>query len=388
MTFEILHLTHTDPRYDGRVLKQMEVHQRHFGKAVIALGLEISEAAIISKTTQTKIYFDIINLNSRAYKWLPKFMRYSINILELTAKMVVTGYKCKPKIIQCHDTMVLPAGWLLSKLLKTKLVYDAHELESQKGSQSKILSFATLLIENFCWSRIDLLITVSEEISAWYCVKFGKKKSIVVYNSPIEINQYSTSVVYDEGYLREKFNIPDHHLIFIYIGVIVPGRSLEVCSSVLSKLSSSASLVILGYGYDDDFHKSIKNYSDVYGNIYIHDAVPHEDVTLIARSADVGLCFLENASLSDYLALPNKFFEYACAGVPIICSNFPALKRMIDLHGIGYSVKPDKKDIQELIQGVISNPEVCKKFKPSQELTWSGQSKKIERAFDELAHQN
>ena len=43
----------------------------------------------------------------------------------------------KFEVIHCHDTLVLPIGYLLKKIKKSKLIYDAHELESNKKGQSK-----------------------------------------------------------------------------------------------------------------------------------------------------------------------------------------------------------------------------------------------------------
>ena len=36
-------------------------------------------------------------------------------------------------------------------------------------------------------------------------------------------------------------------------------------------------------------------------------------LTNLIKEADVGLCLVENVSLSDYYCLPNKLFEYAFA---------------------------------------------------------------------------
>ena len=41
-------------------------------------------------------------------------------------------FKIKPKIVHCHDTLVLPIGLVVSLIFKSKLIYDAHELESNK----------------------------------------------------------------------------------------------------------------------------------------------------------------------------------------------------------------------------------------------------------------
>lgn len=384
MQYKIIHLTHTDPRYDGRVLKQINTHRDFYKTPVLGMGILISEMAQKSNIVNDDVSFKIIKLVTKRLDFLPKFIRYFFNITELTFTMVRAGLNHKPLVIQCHDTMVLPAGWIIAKLLGSKLVYDAHELESQKGGQSRFLSSMTLFIENFCWSRINLLITVSEEIASWYNHNLGVKDSIVLYNTPNFLTDSSVGFVkYSEDYLRVRFDIPSNHLIFIYIGVIVKGRCIEYYIDLFKAYSSNASLVIMGYGYDE-FYESIKESCNKYENIHLHEPVPHEDVVKVAKSADCGLCMLEKSSNSDYLALPNKFFEYANSGIPIIASNFPAMNRMILKYNVGKSTNPDKESIKQLINNIISQPELRRKYKPHFDLTWDGQLHKIFKAYNQL----
>ena len=56
------------------------------------------------------------------------------------------------------------------------IIYDAHELESNKNGQSYLLSKITLLIEKLSWPSISLLISVSESIIYWYEYHLGRKK--------------------------------------------------------------------------------------------------------------------------------------------------------------------------------------------------------------------
>ena len=52
-------------------------------------------------------------------------------------------------------------------------------------------------------------------------------------------------------------------------------------------------------------------------------------------SADVGLSLIENSCLSYYYCLPNKVFEYAMAGLPVIVSGLYEMRRIVEAYGIG-----------------------------------------------------
>ena len=97
--------------------------------------------------------------------------------------------KIKPDIIHCHDAISLIPCFLLNINRKTKIIYDAHELESDKNGQSKLFKFITLFFESIMWKKINLLISVSPSIINWYKDKYGFKKSLLLLNKPRHIKK-------------------------------------------------------------------------------------------------------------------------------------------------------------------------------------------------------
>ena len=77
------------------------------------------------------------------------------------------------------------------------------------------------------------------------------------------------------------------------------------------------------------------SYSANYKNIHFHPLVPHHEVVNLIKSSDVGICFIENVSLSDYFCLPNKLFEYLFAGLNILGSNIPEIVKFITTNKVG-----------------------------------------------------
>ena len=155
---KVLHLTHTDIRLDSRILKELSAIREN--KKILIMAIGISDDNLFYSLT--------------AY----------LCLLEFYIRLSWKGLLFRPKIIHCHDTLVLPVGVILSILFNSKLIYDAHELESQKNGQSKVLSKITLFIEKISWRFIDLFITVSPSIIDWYQKNLGKKESLLILNSP------------------------------------------------------------------------------------------------------------------------------------------------------------------------------------------------------------
>lgn len=365
MVKKILHLTHTDIKTDSRILKEMGALAKA-GYEVKGLGIQLEEGA-----AETSIAFnaeiDTIKLSSRQFKSLPRTLRHALSLCELLVKMLPRVIRLRPDVIHCHDTLVLPLGAIAKIITRAKLVYDAHELESDRNGLSKLQGKITLFFEKLLWRCVDSLIVVSPSIQKWYLDNVGPKPSVVILNSPL-FESYDFA---REKYLHKKFNIPNDRLIFIYIGIFGRGRGLDHLIRAFSSEGIKSHIVFLGFG---EFSSRLGQLAVEKDNFHVHEAVPHSRVVPIARSADFGLCLIENISLSDYLCLPNKLFEYCFAGIPVLASNFPDIKKIIDEYGVGECCDLDVDVVVETIKKIEMNT-LDFSFKNLQPLTWQDQEK-------------
>ena len=184
----ILHISHTDIRYDSRILKELKSLQILKDKTINALGIE-DRINKNKKYNSNEFKIETVHLKSKSLLFIPRIFLYFLNFIEANTIFSFKIFLLRPKIIHCHDTFLLPSAVLNNLILGSTIFYDAHELESDKNGQSYILSKITLLIEKVCWSRISLLISVSKSIINWYEYHIGKKKSEVILNSP-EISRF------------------------------------------------------------------------------------------------------------------------------------------------------------------------------------------------------
>ena len=371
---KILHLTHTDIESDSRILKEMGALTA-VGYTVSGIGVTLSEGA---HRTPTPFPADVaaIQLRSRQLTFLPKPLRHAISLCELIAKMLPRAIRRRPDVIHCHDTLVLPLGVLVKLFTRAKLVYDAHELESDRNGLSKFLGWLTLFAEKMLWRFVDALIVVSPSIQNWYQEKIGPKPSAIVLNSPL----FSDDHGQEGDYLRNKFLIPADRLLFIYVGILGPGRGLDLVTEAFTHPDVSSHVVFLGYGQLAD---ELKRMAVKHPNIHVHDAVPHSQVVPIVRSADFGLCLIQNVSLSDYYCLPNKLFEYCFAGVPVLASDFPDIRTVLAEYNIGECCELDPGSIR----GAIQKLEKSKKhfqFADLTPLSWQTQEQKLINLYQQM----
>lgn len=372
---KILYLSHTDISTDSRILKSIDVAQSasFLTKAIGVKGREIDRLknAVINKNIIS------LNLLSRHLTIIPNQIRHAISFVEFFIKSLIIAAKYKPNVIHCNDNISLPISCALKIISRSSIIYDAHELESNKNHQTKIAGKFVLIIEKLCWKYIDDLITVSSTIGDWYIKNIGEKPTTIIYNTPSfaesELSEYD-----DGNYLREKFNIASERKIFIYVGAIMPGRGLELLIKSFQIDGNNGAMVIMGYGdYKEDLLFKINSKN----KIFFHEPVPHEQVVPIVKNADYGLCIIENVSLSDFYSLPNKLFEYAFAKVPVLASNFPELSKIVQRYKLGECVDIDKNKIaMKMIE--LQNKEDCEIDKEFFcDFNWTTQSEKLTSVY-------
>lgn len=375
----ILHISNTDIEADSRIRKEL--------KALSPLpGVQVSVLGVPDTNEEGDIELDGARyrkrrMASRVLKVLPRAVRYFFELIEFTFKMVAAGLRARPDIVHCHDTFALPAGWVLKRRLGCHLVYDAHELESNKNAQNAILSWATLLIEKFCWTQVDLLISVSDSIVDWYTRNLGPKPQLVVLNSPaIAAESDPRFATQGRGnYFHEKYGIPADALVFVYVGLFSPGRGIEICLDAFAAGPKDAHVVFIGFG---GLEQTITEYSKRHANIHVHTAVPHDQVVALVRNADYGLCLIEKASLSDYYCLPNKLFEYCFARVPVLASGFPEISRLVEQYSLGMCCDPDPGSVRAALGQLIKRRTV-RVTSDITALGWEAQASRLTAAYRE-----
>ncbi len=375
ITKNILHLTHTDLRNDNRILKELEALESLPNAQVFAFGFHSKEE--LANSNQ-KLKVSILNLKSftRFLRFLPRSISYFFLFIELTIRFLFLSFKVKPSVVHCHDTMVLPAGVLIKLFFKCKLIYDAHELESNKNGQSKLLSIFTLALEKACWSKIDYLITVSDSILNWYNTKFITKPSTVILNSPIIKPDRSIS----KNYFHELYNIEKGTLIFVYLGLLSKGRCINEIIDAFSKPNLNSHVVFIGFG---DLSNYINEIASKERKIHLHPSVPHEEVVPLVKNASIGLCLIENVSLSDYYCLPNKLFEYTFAGLPVLASNFPDIKNIVEMYKLGIICELNSNSINAAVREIELSSNLSINSDLFQ-LSWQYQTQKLLNIYSEL----
>lgn len=300
-----------------------------------------------------------------------------------------SSYETDADIIHCNDLEPLPlAVSIKNKYPSVKIVYDAHEYETEtskflKRPLAKRLAKTT---EKKLIKYADAVITVSESIADKYKRLYGIKKPDVVLNIPTGKSPGETSV--DKEYYRRVFNIDKDSIVYGYSGHIKSTRYLRELCQVFSDLENDKYHLVIQSGVRGDIIEEVKEYCRRYSNIHYNEPVPVDEVVDYVSGFDVGISFSPTDVLNGIYSLPNKFFQYLHAGVPVL-SNEEAIerKRYISQYDIGWIVPRDKEQIKQMIKNIsqddidIKRDNVRKNIK---EFTWEAEKNKLVTLYSRI----
>jgi glycosyltransferase involved in cell wall biosynthesis len=221
-------------------------------------------------------------------------------------------------LIIAHSLAALPVAAYLARRHRLALLYDAHELETERAGWSKLIRNIAKVIESLLISRCDHVILVNDSIRDWYQNFYPAIDSSVVRNVTDVPMQIGIST------LRQTLNIPLDALVYVYCGALGADRGLAELVEAFRGLEQERHFVMIGYGHGKD--ALVAQAQDLV-NVHFHDAVPQPELVSLLSGADVGIVVLRIDALSYEYAMPNKLFEYAAAGLGVITGKGPELER-------------------------------------------------------------
>ena len=269
------------------------------------------------------------------------FIIRSMRFIEWSLKVIWQLRTSKLDMVNCHTLSVLPLCVILKFLHKATLVYEPHELETETFTSKGLRKRFSKLLERFLIQYVDSLIVVSQSIAEHYQRDYQLSDVKVILNVP-ELKDEDPLV--SKKRLRTSFNIPDAHLVFMYQGVLDDGRGIEWLLEAFQLVPLECHLVLMGFGPQEE---TIRSVIAKLPNIHFQPAVAPQDLLQYTQGADVGFALLTDDCLNHQYALPNKFFHYLQAGLPVIVSDLGEMGRLVNQYQLGWQVSNTVKSLVE-----------------------------------------
>lgn len=318
-----------------------------------------------------KTYSERINFRS-----ISKIGQY----VELTLRIFFEFSHKKIDAVNSHSLYMLVCGALLKKFGNVRrLIYDPHELETERAGLGIVGRFVNKWLERFLMKYVDHVIVVCEPIGEWYIDEYDLKEVTVIRNVPkvSNVSQEASCI------LRNNLGIKADDLVFIYQGILSSARGVFDMIQAFQSVAPDRHIVFMGFG---DAERGIIEQAKAYPNIHFHPAVSSNDIVAYTSGADVGLNFIAGKICESYaLSLPNKFFEYVHAGCCVlVSSNLKHLSALIRDNNLGWSIQSDQDALRNFIisiekDDVIERRESVQRF--ASENCWKEEEQLYEKVF-------
>jgi len=331
--------------------------------------------------------YTINRLRLRSKTWTNNSIVQIFKYLEFLFKALLAIKRIKPQICHGHDPNGLLVAYLAKEFWGCKLIYDSHELWSDsihsKGKK-KLLYKIGRKFERLCIKKSNSIITVNKSI-ADIMMEENKIPSInILRNMPYKSINHAILRKDELGFPNCKFNL-------IYTGNVEKGRGVAVVIDALKLVHLDVGIIIIGRdsAYRNKMIEKV-NTLNLSHRIKFVNAVPSHEVVNICRFADVGIAPIKNICKSYYLSLPNKIFEYIHAGIPVLSSDFPEMKSIINEYNIGLTFDvEDAIKISKVIDTLFNNNELynifCDNSKIAAEiLNWDVEQIKLIELYQNL----
>lgn len=272
-------------------------------------------------------------------------------------------------IIYSNDLDTLPGCALGSLLRHKRLIYDSHELftEVPELINRPIIKFIWRIQEKIFIKRAKAVITVSDGVANELAKRYKIKKIEVIRNLPVRTSTET---------FREK------QPTLIYQGALNVGRGIELAIDTMKQLPCYK-LLIIGTGDIEIKLRKQMLESNLFDRVQFLGQLTPDNLRLITPTAWLGLSLEEDMGLNYRYALPNKLFDYIAANVPVLVSDLPEMRKIVEEYEIG--IVANSRNPIELANQIADLFDDKKRYesisknvkKAAEQLTWQNEEPKL-----------
>ncbi|MDR9498530.1 MAG: glycosyltransferase family 4 protein [Hydrogenovibrio sp.] len=366
-THKIAHLTSAHPRYDTRIFIKM-------CSSLAANGYYVSLVVADGQGDEVKNGVSIVDVGAKTGGRLSRMMKAVKRVFEKAKELDADIY-------HLHDPELIPAGIKLKKLGK-KVIFDAHEdLPKQLLGKPYLNKPAKLMLSKVfewyeCWTcpKFDAMIAATP---------FIRDKFLKINPNTVDINNFP---LLDELANTSDWTQKENEVA--YVGGIAKIRGIEEVISAL-EYTNGVRLNLAGSFSEKAVEEEVKNHQ-AWSKVNELGFLNRQQVNEVLAKSRAGLVTLH--PVINYIdALPVKMFEYMAAGIPVIASNFPLWRDIVQGNQCGLCVDPlNPKAIGEAIQYLIDHPLEAEKMGKNgsqaveQKYNWKTEEQKLLDLYDRL----
>lgn len=371
----IVHLTTVHPRDDVRILlKQAHTLARAESRSV---ALVVADGKGCACDTRDGVSVAIHDVGSLAGGRFGRFILGTWRAFRRVRQLA-------PAVVHFHDPELIPAAIAL-KCAGHTIVYDVHE-DVPRQMLTKLwlprmlrwpIARVMAALEWLAAKLFDAIVPATPKIAA----RFPAHKTAIVQNFPM-LSEFIAS---------DRPPYADRPASFVYLGGISALRGARQMVEAVQHMRSDGEvrLELAGNFIPAELKTELQQLPGWRG-VNFHGYVSRTGVANLINRARAGLVVLHpTENYPD--AYPVKMFEYMAAGLPVIASDFPLWREIVEAAGCGMLVDPlDTAAIAAAMQWMLDHPreadEMGRRGRHAVEQTynWSRESAKLIELYERL----
>lgn len=353
---------------DNRVHK-VAISLQQMGFEPVLVGRLLPESQLVERTYPT-------------HRMKLLFRKGPLFYFEYNLRLFFYLLKSDFAVLVANDLDTLPANYLASRVKRKPLVYDSHEYFTEVPEligRPLIKSIWTWL-EKILVPRVDMAYTVCASIAEVYHDLYGVDFK-VVRNLPV-----CSQVEIPSPEIAEK---SDETKIILYQGALNLGRGIEAAIRAMQYIEG-AMLWLAGDGDITAQLKQMVAELKLELKVKFLGRLPIGELSRITHQASLGISLEEDLGLNYRFALPNKLFDYIQAGVPVLVSNLPEMRRIVDHYQIGVIAEThQRKDLAEIMKIALFDQEKISLWKQNlpfaaKELCWENEEVVLRQVYSQF----
>jgi glycosyltransferase involved in cell wall biosynthesis len=294
-------------------------------------------------------------------------------------------------VILTRDLTVADLLLRLPRRVRSPVVYESHGFapavsgempdllhDGARGSEAKQHRLGAR--EARVWRRADAYVTITKELARELEASFGRRAGLAAIPDGARIGP------------DRRFSPPraTDSPVVGYAGHFYPWKGVDVLLAAIARTAGARGLLVGGHPGEPDFEK-MRRLADSLGIghlVRFTGLVPPADVRAALESADVLVVPNAETSLSARYTSPLKLFEYMAVGKPIVASDLPALREVLEDGLNAVLVQPGDADaLAAGIRRVTSDPALATRlarqaFADAEAYGWDRRAERLERLLE------
>lgn len=297
-------------------------------------------------------------------------------MISFTRKVYKQALLLDADIYHIHDPELLPYALKLQKKGK-QVIFDSHEFMAINIAQGN-RPYIPKTCQNFV---SDVYMKYERHVT--------DKIAAVIVPSKLNGQDYFNGHYNDIAYVNnaprlEKYISQPNQEKFPrslgYVGSITPNRG--IFNMIYAAASSNCTLHLVG-PMSKDLYENLSDMPE-WRHVKYYGELPVEKFVPILSRVQIGLCLLKKRGEYAYMDnLSTKVYEYMALGLPVVVTDFPNNKAIIEKKNCGICVDPENKNgVLRAISTILDSEEVANKMgengkKVANEFSWKNEEKNL-----------